>query len=332
MNMHSQGGVAKGAVRPNAGIDVSKQHLDVCCSDEQWQVSNDARGWDELAARLKALEVDLIVLEATGGYERDAVCALQAAGLCVARVNPRQSRHFGQSMGQLAKTDRVDARMLRDFADLLARHEDRPKYITPLADPARLALAELVTRRRQLLDMRVAEHNRLEHAGARAARSIRSVIKLLDRQLGAIEQDIDDHLDRHFKSQRQLLDTVKGIGIVTTLTMTGLLPELGHLNRHEIAKLVGIAPLAHDSGRRRGQRHIWGGRAEVRAVLYMAVRTAKRWNPVIREFYERLIKAGKPVKVANVACMRKLLTILNAMLRDQTVWDAARYLSPTPSA
>lgn len=332
MTMNSQGGAAKGVERPNAGIDVSKQHLDVCCAAEQWQVSNDARGWDGLAARLKALEVDLIVLEATGGYERDVVCALQAAGLCVARVNPRQCRDFAKSMGELAKTDRVDARMLRDFSDVLARHADRAKYITPLTDPLRLALAELMTRRRQLLQMQVAEGNRLEHAGARAARSIRSVRKLLDRQLQAIEQDIDQHLDRHFKAQRALLDTVKGVGLVTILTLTAVVPELGHLNRREIAKLIGVAPLARDSGRRRGKRSIWGGRTEVRNVLFMAIKSAIHWNPVIHAFAERLYAAGKRVKVVYVACIRKLLTILNAMMRDQCTWDAARYLSPAATA
>lgn len=327
MNMNLQGGVAKDEVRPNAGIDVSKHRLDVCCGAQMLQVTNDARGWDELAAKLREVQADLVVLEATGGYERGVLCALQTAGLCVARVNPRQARDFAKSMGVLAKTDQVDARVLRDFADVLARHAGRAQYITPMLEQARQTLAELMTRRRQLVDMRVAEHNRLEHAGPKAARSIHSVIKLLDKQLGSIDQQIDDHMDRHFGPQRQLLDTVKGVGPVTILTLTATLPELGRLGRRQIAKLVGVAPLADDSGKRQGKRLTWGGRAEVRSVVYMAAIVAMRHNPVIRAFYERLVAAGKPKKVAIVACMRKLLTILNAMLRDQTAWNAARHIN-----
>jgi len=332
MNMHPQGGVASSEVRPNAGIDVSKQHLDACVGRDARRVPNDAQGWDELTAMLQAAKVDLVVVEATGGYERGLVCALQGAGIAVARVNPRQARDFAKSMGVLAKTDQVDARTLRAFADVLSRHEQRERYITPMLEQARAQLAELMTRRRQLVDMRVAEHNRLEHAGAVAARSIRSVIKLLDKQLAALDAGIDDHMNRHFGHQRELLDSVKGVGPVTILTMTAALPELGQLKRRQISKLVGVAPLANDSGQRQGKRRIWGGRGEVRCVLYMAATVAMRHNPVIRAFYERLLAAGKPKKVAIVACMRKLLTILNAMLRDQALWDAARHVAPAQSA
>jgi len=332
MNMNLQGGVAKDDVRPNGGIDVSKRHLDVCCNGEERRVPNDVHGWDELTAMLQAANTDLVVVEATGGYERGLVCALQGADLCVARVNPRQARDFAKSMGVLAKTDQVDARTLRDFADVLARHACRQQYITPMLDPARQELGELMTRRRQLVDMKVAEHNRLEHAGPRAARSIHSVLKLLDQQIAAVEQHIDDHMDRHFRTQRDLLDTVKGVGPVTILTLTAALPELGRLGRRQIAKLVGVAPLADDSGGRHGKRRTWGGRSEVRAVVYMAAIVAMRHNPVIREFYERLVGAGKPKKVAIVACMRKLLTILNAMLRDQSMWNAARHFNPATGA
>jgi len=332
MNMHQQGGVANGSVKLNAGIDVSKLHLDVCVGATRQRVPNDANGWNELTAMLQAAQMDLVVVEATGGYERGLVCALQSAGVCVARVNPRQARDFAKSMGVLAKTDQVDARVLRDFADVLARHADRRKFITPMIDRARELLAELMTRRRQLVDMRVAEHNRLEHAGQRAARSIASVLKLLDKQIEAIDAHIDDHMDQHFKAQRQLLDSVNGVGPVTILTLTAALPELGQLGRRQIAKLVGVAPLADDSGGRSGKRRTWGGRSEVRSVVYMAAIVAMRHNPVIREFYERLLKAGKPKKVAIVACMRKLLTILNAMLRDQALWNATRHLKPTESS
>ena len=327
MNMHPQGGVAQGEAKPNAGVDVSKQHLDVCLGQSSWRVVNDPPGWDELTAKLLACGVDLVVLEATGGYERGLLCALQAAGVSVARLNPRQARDFAKSMGVLAKTDQVDARVLRDFADVLARHQQRAKYVTPMIEQAREDLLELMSRRRQLVDMRVAEGNHLEHAGKRTARSIASVLKTLDRQLQAIDGEIDDHMDRHFQSQRTLLDSVKGVGPVTILTLTAALPELGRLGRRQVSKLVGVAPLADDSGSRKGKRRVWGGRANVRAVLYMAAVVAARHNPVIRAFYERLVKAGKPKKVALVACMRKLLTILNAMLRDQTTWNATRHLN-----
>jgi transposase len=326
MNMHQQGGVASGGHRLNAGVDVSKHHLDVCVGSEARRVSNDAAGWGELTAMLQVVGVDLVVVEATGGYERGLVCALQQAGVVVARVNPRQARDFAKSMGVLAKTDQVDARVLRDFADVLARHEARQQYIAPLHETARTELAELMTRRRQLVDMRVAEANRLEHAGMRAARSIQSVLKLLDRQLAAVDNHIDGHMERHFKSQRTLLDSVKGVGPVTILTLTAALPELGSLGRRQIAKLVGVAPLANDSGARSGKRRTWGGRAGVRSVVYMAAIVAMRHNPAIKAFYERLLGAGKPKKVAIIACMRKLLTILNAMLRDKAMWDATRHV------
>jgi len=325
LNMNPQGGVANRDQGPNAGIDVSKQHLDACWLANELHLTNDATGWDELAAKLRHANVDLVVIEATGGYERGLVCALQSAGITVARVNPRQARDFAKSMGVLAKTDRVDARALRDFANVLAQHKDRHKYVTPMIDAERLALAELVTRRRQLVDMRVAELNRLEQAGKLAVRSIKKVIRLLDQQIAQIDHDADDHLDRHFKEQRKLLDSVKGVGPVTILTMSAALPELGRLQRRQISKLVGVAPLADDSGRRKGPRRIWGGRSDVRAVLYMATQSAIRHNPVIKVFHSRLIAAGKPKKVAIVACMRKLLTILNAMVRDNALWDPAKH-------
>ena len=332
MNMHPQGRVANRDQRPNAGIDVCKQHLDVCLGTLEQRLANDANGWDELTAKLKSAAVDLVALEATGGYERGLVCALQGAGIAVARLNPRQARDFAKSMGVLAKTDQVDARTLRDFADVLARHKDRAKYITPVLDERRREIAELMTRRRQLVDMRVAEGNHLEHAGKSTARSIASVLKTLDKQLTAIGSEIDDHMEQHFKEQRTLLDSVKGVGPVTILTLTAALPELGALGRRQISKLVGVAPLAHDSGPRKGKRRIWGGRANVRAVVYMAALVAIRHNPVIKVFHSRLIAAGKPKKVAIVACMRKLLTILNAMLRDQAMWNAAKHLQLAQSA
>jgi transposase len=327
MNMNPQGGVANDAERPNAGIDVAKQHLDVCWAGEQRRLDNSAAGWDELIALFKAAQVDVVVVEASGGYESGLVGALQAAAISVARVNPRQTRDFAKSMGVLAKTDRIDAVVLRDFAAVIARHAQRHRYLTPMLEPERAELAAMMTRRRQLIDMRVAESNRLEQASKRATRSIAAVLKTLERQLAEIDRDIDTHLERHFKEQRTLLDTVTGVGPVTILTLTSSLPELGTLGRRQIAKLVGVAPLAHESGCRKGARHIAGGRAQVRSVVYMAALSAIRSNPVLAAFHHRLIAAGKPKKVAMVACMRKLLTILNAMLRDHARWDPTKFLA-----
>lgn len=324
--MNPQGGVATGPVAINAGVDISKQHLDACWADVDVRLANDAAGCSELSAKLLTEGVRLVVLEATGGYERALVCALQTAGITVARLNPRQARDFAKSLGVLAKTDRVDARVLRDFADVLARHRDLSKYITPLIDARQQELAGMVTRRRQLVEMRVAELNRLEQAPKRAAKSIKAVLQTLDRQLERIDSDIDRFLDDHFRHQRELLDTVKGVGPVTLMTLQACLPELGQLDRREIAKLVGVAPLSADSGRRQGKRRTWGGRGDIRAVLYMAALAAIRHNQVIREFHARLVAAGKIPKVAIVACMRKLLTILNAMARDGKPWDSLKHV------
>jgi transposase len=216
-------------------------------------------------------------------------------------------------MGVLAKTDQVDARTLRDFADVLARHKDRAKYITPMLDEHRQQLAELMTRRRQLVDMRVAEGNHLEHAQAKqSVRSIKSVLKTLDKQLEAIDREVDDYMDRHFKDQRTLLDSVKGVGPVTILTLTAALPELGSLGRRQISKLVGVAPLADDSGPRKGKRRIWGGRAGVRAVVYMAALVAIRHNPAIKVFHSRLVhRARQGFVTARTACINRIRGLLS---------------------
>jgi transposase len=327
MNMHPQVRVASGSEQPNAGVDVSKQHLDACWNEHDRRVANDAGGWAELIACFKADRIDLVVVEATGGYERGWVCALQEAGICVARVNPRQARDFAKSMGTLAKTDRVDARCLRELADVLARHRERHKYITAPSDPRREELAALMKRRRQLVEMRVVEGNRLDTAHKHTRNGITRLLKVLDQQIQQIDRLIQRQMDDHFDAQRELLDSVKGVGPVSQLTLMAALPELGRLDRRAIAKIVGVAPLSKDSGGRKGARRIWGGRGDVRAVIYMATLSATRSNEVIRQHYQRLLAAGKPKKVALVACMRKLLTILNAMLRDGLAWDGSKHSS-----
>jgi len=288
MNTNPQGEVANCDRRPNAGIDVSKQHLDLCLETTRLRVANDAQGWSELTAKRVAAPVDRVVLEAAGGDERGVVGTFQEAGIAVAR-------DFAKSRGVLAKTDAVDAAVLRDFADVLARHAPRHKDITAPQQEHRRILAELMTRRRQLIERRGAEHNRLEHAGMASARSITRVIKTLDQPLAAIDGEIDEEMDRHFADQRSLLDSVKGGGPVTILTLTAALPELGPLARRQISKLVGVAPLADDSGKRSGKRDVWGGRADVRAVLYMAALVAIKHHDAIRVLHSRLIAAGKPL-------------------------------------
>ena len=301
------------------GIDVSQDHLDVALapSGEAWQVGNDEPGIGRLLARLTELRPELIVLEATGRLELPAAAALGAAGLPVVVVNPRQSRDFARATGQLAKTDTLDARGLALFAERI-----RPA-VRPLPDAAAQALADLVARRRQIVEMLVAEKNRLTRASKRVARDIRRHITFLENQLAELNNQLQEAIAASplWLEKQELLMSTPGVGPTVAATLLANLPELGRLDRRQIAALVGVAPLNRDSGKYRGQRTIWGGRAQVRAPLYMAVLVAMRWNPIIKTFYRRLLAAGKKKKVALTACMRKLLTILNAMLKNKTAWQ-----------
>jgi transposase len=305
------------------GVDVSKDRLEASINGKVSKVfDNDADGHDALIVWLgEGSGVGLIVLEATGGLEFEAACALQGAGFAVAVVNPRQARDFAKAMGRLAKTDRVDAIMLAQFAEVLDRHPERERFIKPLADEARQVLAALVTRRNQLVAMLTAERNRLSISHASARNSIKEVIELLKRQLNVVERQMQRHVADHHRQSAELLQSAKGIGAIVSATLMAALPELGRLSRRKISALVGVAPIACDSGTMRGKRVCWGGRSDVRTALYMATLSAVRSNPAIRPFFERLINAGKPRKVALVACMRKLLTILNAMARDNKPFE-----------
>ena len=301
------------------GIDVSKATLDIASlpDGESWTVTNDEPGLAELAPRLVALAPVLIVLEATGGFEMLAALTLAKAGLPVAVVNPRQVRDFAKALGRLAKTDALDAALLADFAQRV-RPEPRP-----LPDEAAQLLESLLTRRRQLVDMLTAEKNRLGFARGPVQRDIRQHIRWLEKRLADVDGALQDAVTASplYQAKANLLRSVPGVGPVTTLTLLATLPELGRLSRHQIAALVGVAPMNRDSGTMRGKRMVWGGRAPVRAALYMAALVGLKHNPVLRVFYERLRAKGKPFKVAVTACMRKLLTILNAMLHQNQPWD-----------
>ena len=307
------------------GIDVSKHRLDVHVrpTGEEWSVDNDAKGHAELAGKVRALAPTLVVLEATGGYQAAVVAELGSIGLAVAVVNPRQVRDFAKATGRLAKTDAIDAAVLAHFAESI-RPEPRP-----MPDELTLELQALVTRRRQLIDMRTAESNRLETCHVQQIRrNIQKVINMLTKQIGNVDEDIDKTIRSSplWREREDLLSSAIGVGTTTARTLLTQLPELGRLNRREIAALVGLAPFNNDSGKRQGHRSIRGGRADVRAVLYMATVSATRFNPQLRAFYTRLVAAGKAKKVALIACARKLLTILNAMMRTKAHWslDAAK--------
>lgn len=301
------------------GIDVSKARLDVAVrpSGESESFLNDAGGIQDLVKRLEELPVTLIVLEATGGLERGVTRALTSAELPVVVVNPRQVRDFAKATGQLAKTDRIDAVVLARFAEAV-----RPA-LRRLPDEVTLELRALIARRRQITDMIVAERNRLGGASKAVKKRIDAHIRWLEAELERADKDLDQSIGHSpiWQENQNLLRTVPGIGPVTSRSLMAELPELGELNRKQIAALAGIAPLNRDSGTLRGRRSIWGGRAAVRAVLYMAALVASRHNAVIRAFYKRLRNAGKAPKVALVACMRKLLTILNAMIKHKTRWS-----------
>jgi transposase len=306
------------------GIDVSKAYVDVeviGAKLEAERFANEVEGHSALAAALQPLGVQLVVMEATGGYEVALACALQAAGLAVAVLNPKQARDFAKSMGRLAKTDRIDARTLAELGMVLVDRADLARLVRPLPDAQQQALAALVTRRRQLLTMMVSERQRLQLAIAVVRPSIEAMIMAIRAQLDDVEAQMVRHVREHFAELDTLLRSANGIGRVASATLIATLPELGELNRREIAALVGVAPMANESGTSRGRRRVQGGRFEIRRVLYMATLSAARRNPAIRAFYQRLRAAGKLPKVALVACMRKLLTILNAMARTHKPWD-----------
>ncbi len=307
------------------GIDVASQTLQVARSDQAktWQVSNDSAGIEVLVSQLADLKPTLVVLEATGGYEFEAACALQAWGLAVAVVNPRTARDFARAMGALAKTDALDAGMLAAFARVLHQHPQRERFIKPLADAELQRLQALVLRRRQIVQMLIAERQRLRTSHVAARLSIERMIEFLKKELDDGDTQVAAHVQRHHADLAQVLASVPGVGATSVAVLLAQLPELGSLDRRRVAALVGVAPLNHDSGRMCGQRSIWGGRAEVRRALYMATLVAVRYNPVLKAHYEHLLAAGKRKKVALVACMRKLLTMLNAIAKHGTPWNPA---------
>lgn len=302
------------------GIDVAKKELVVASNRlrECWTVTNDEPGLATLVQRVQAIDPALVVLEATGGYELAAVAALVAAEVPVVVVNPREVRDFAKSMGRLAKTDRLDAQVLADFAERV-----QPQ-LRPVVDSATHELRALVTRRRQLVEMLTAERNRLALANQRIQPSIQAVIVALQRSLAEIDQELDDTIRSSplWRAKDHLLQTTPGVGRVLSSTLLAQVPELGSLDRKAIAALVGVAPFNRDSGLFRGRRLVWGGRAPVRAVLYMSTLVAVRHNPALKTFYARLRAAGKAPKLALTACMRKLLTMLNAMARDGLAWQS----------
>jgi transposase len=303
----------------NIGIDVSKQLLEVAVheSDFRYRCPNQASAFAELLAELIALRPARIVVEATGGLEKPIVAALYAAGLPVVVINPRQVRAFAKAIGQLAKTDRLDAAVLAHFAAAI-----KPP-LRPLKSKEEQELEALMGRRGQLVDMLVAEKNRRNSASSEAVReTIKEHIDWLEERIAELDEQLQARLvtSTEWQNKDAILQSVPGIGPVVSFSLLAELPELGTLNRQRISKLVGVAPLNCDSGQQRGVRHIFGGRARVRSMLYMATFTATRFNPVIKEFYRRLLAKGKPHKVAITACMRKLLSIINLMVRNQTRW------------
>jgi transposase len=304
------------------GVDVSKDRLDVDSlpSTGVVQFTNDPEGHASLIAWLKPLQPRLIVLEASGGYERQVVAALAATGLPVVIVNPRQVRDFARAIGILAKTDAIDAKVLARFGEAV-----NPE-IRPIPNEQAVALAALLARRRQLLELHNAESNRLAQANVRKVEaSIRPVLVTIEKQLDKVDRELTELIKSCpcWQEKLNLLKSVPGIGDTTAFMLLGCVPELGTISRQTLATLVGVAPMNRDSGCKRGKRTIIGGRKVVRSALYMPVLVAIRHNPIIRDHYKRLLAAGKPKKLAIVACMRKLLTILNAMIRTNQPWKSA---------
>ena len=307
------------------GIDLSKASIDVAIRPEgiAWQADYDEAGIDGLVSRLARLNPAMILLEATGGLELPLVSALAASDLPVVVVNPRQVRDFAKATGKLAKTDALDAQILAHFAEAV-----RPQ-IRPLRTEEAQELNSLTTRRNQVMTMLVGEKNRLRQATRSVRPRVQAHVNWLEQELKDLDQDLRQTLQQSpiWREQDDLLRSVPGVGNQVSLSLLSYVPELGTLNRKQIAALVGVAPINRDSGIMRGKRSIWGGRARVRATLYMGALVASRCNPVIRDFYQRLLSAGKPKKVALTACMRKLLTILNSILRAGQPWNPPAFTS-----
>ena len=306
------------------GIDVSKGTLEVAWDSNSTtsRFDNDQVGIKGLLKALSERTVAVVLMEATGGFEQGAARALCAAGHKVMVVNPRQAHDFAKALGLLSKTDHTDAMSLSHYAQTLHASNKRDRLLYAPPEPEQEALMAMVTRRTQLVVMRVAESNRLASCHPTQRKGIRELIKVLDHQIAVIDSDIGGQLKRHYKSKLDLLVGLKGVGTTTKAMLMAGLPELGSLSEREIAKLVGVAPLNRDSGKFKGKRCTWGGRPHVRAALYMATLSASRFDPTIKAFYARLLAAGKPKKVALVACMHKLLTIINAVIRSGRPWQA----------
>ncbi|MBI1910358.1 MAG: IS110 family transposase [Deltaproteobacteria bacterium] len=301
------------------GIDVSKAFLDVAVALEgkSWRVSNDQAGIAHLVERLKAMSPEVVVLEASGGYEMLVVGAMGVANLPVARVNPRHVRDFAKASGRLAKTDKIDAFVLASFGEVM-----RPE-VRPLKDEQSQELQALLTRRSQLVEMLISEKNRLGTClEKRVRKDIMKHISWLKKRIEEVEKDLESRIKASpiWREKEAIMRSVPGVGPILSLTLLAELPELGTLSHKKISSLVGLAPFNCDSGKFKGKRRIWGGRAKVRTALFMATMAATRFNPIIRSFYQRLLLAGKPFKVAITACMHKLLIILNAMMHHRSLW------------
>jgi transposase len=312
-----------------AGIDVAKQTLELALgpSAAVESLANEPQGHEAIIRRLREAKVALVLMEASGGYEFALACTLQAAGLAVVVINPRQARDFARAMGYLAKTDAIDARVLAQLAAVIANHPKREQFVKALPNAEQQQLQALVLRRNQLMSMLQAEQQRLEISHRVARKSIEKLISAIRKQLDGIDTELAAHVERHHPDLSALLQSTDGVALKTTAVLIAQLPELGHLNRRQISALVGVAPFNNDSGTMRGRRSIKGGRKHVRRAMYMATLAAIQFNPAIKRFYQRLVAAGKPKKVALVACMRKLLTILNAIVRAGKPWDPALHLA-----
>lgn len=315
MNAHR---TAASAAPVTVGIDVAKDELVIFIDrlNETFSIANTEAAGKALVTRFAALPVERIVVEASGGYESAVVTSLATHGLPVCLVNPKRVREFAKGVGKLAKTDRLDAGVLALFGRLA-----QPR-VSALVSQETTELASMLTRRRQLVEMLVAEKNRCETAAVAVRKSLTEHIKWLEKRVDQIDQELQQRLRETalWKEQDAILQSVPGVGEVLSITLLGLLPELGKLSRQQIAALVGVAPMTQQSGKWKGKARIQGGRSDIRSVLYMATLAATRFNPLIKAFYERLREKGKAPKVAIIACSRKLLTILNAMIRDTQLW------------